>query len=730
MPNRHPLYLLSLLAISAWAQEQNTTLEPIIVNVRAFDENSSEVPFTVHSTDGETIARRQLISVEEGIRNTPGVEIHSVADAGYSFMWIRGTGSLSHTSLDDNSVGIRFDGTSQGILGLSRNLFDIRQIDIGKGPQGTLYGHGAEAGIINISSNDPEPFLGADIEAGVGTNHLRQLKTVVNVPLGEQFSARVAGMSEWQDDYIRNRETGKGLNTQKNQGLRTKFLWQPNDNTSAMLTLYHDRVQNYLPLMLFTPFEEPPKEAVGTLPHHAKRTTDGINLDIRHDTASFHFDAQTRWHRHKGDVTRAAVPLDFLPIRYQQLQVPPSLQPMITEFYNQPSNNLQNQYDNVRQLEQEFRFTSLPDAPLQWVAGVYLQDRKRDFHYDSRRNLLPLPEPLPPLNADTYNADLYRHFKTQTQAVFGEVTYPLTDKLKTITGLRLEHEKIRYRTDWYPNPQNPLGQIGDQHDNQSLSDTSLTGRIGLDYTFMPGWHSYALYSRGHKSAGFSDFSSNIASGERDEPYKAGHIDAFELGIKGETERFGAGVALFHNKVSNDKISVPLLPSFILQTFNVDTRSQGAELSGYYHLTPDFTLQGSAAWIDTKVTHVDDIQQSITREGNRMPQVPRFSASLSGEYRKPIAMNILTNPEVVVRADAHYVGSRAAEPNNNLILPSHTLFDASLGISSAEGDITLWGKNLTDRKWMRYATQIAGVGSGSGIPAQGRAFGVAFKYHLP
>ncbi|MDO4776995.1 MAG: TonB-dependent receptor [Cardiobacteriaceae bacterium] len=733
---RQTLLATAILAVlgAVHAQEHHdasdtVVLDPIVVRVRGISESSVAVPLSVQTLDQETIERRQFRAAEDSIRHTPGIEIISGGDPGNSFLWVRGTGSLSHASLDDNTVGLRFDGASQGVFGLARNLYDIDGIEIGKGPQGTLYGHNAEVGIVNIHSRDPEAHFAADIEAGLGNNHLKQLKTAVNIPLNENMAARVAAMGEWRDDYVRERATGKTLNTQRSTGIRGKFRWQIAPATDLLFTLYHDRKNNFLPLMLFPPIDKTPQFAKGALDYRSRRDSTGAHLDVHHESAHFRFDSLTRYSDHDGHLRTGYLTLDGLPARYRLLNVPAPLQPKLDAFFNQTANNRQHQHDRVRQIEQEFRFTALPDAPVQWVAGLYLQERQRDFRYDARRNLLPLPAPMPPLNADAYNAELHRRYRTSGQAIFGEATWPVGENVKIITGARLAHEKTRYRAEWHPNPGNPLGANGAQSDAQNISHTALTGRLGLDYAFTPDWHLYGLYSRGHKSAGFSDFSTNLAYGKSDTPYHAGHIDAFEIGVKGEGERFTFASALFHNRVKNDKISVALYPSFLTESFNVDTRSQGVEVSGEYRITPGLRLDGSLSLTNAEVTRIGKTEQNITRKGNRIPQVPRVAVRLGVEYRKALPLSFVNDAELIARADLSHTGKRAAEPNNRYTLPAHTLIDASLGIANGKGEILLWGRNLTNRRYFRYAYLPDGFAEPTGYPGEGRSYGIAFKYHF-
>ncbi|WP_347485120.1 TonB-dependent receptor [Vandammella animalimorsus] len=709
-------------------EKETPSLPPVTVTARGVQEQAQDAPLSLALIDGLSAERRAFVSVEDSLHSVPGVEIHS-GGSGNTYLWMRGTGSLSHTSLDDTSVGIRIDGASQGLVGLDRNLYDLRQIEVAKGPQGTLHGHQADAGAVHIQTNDPAPLFDAQAGAGVGSDRLRRTEAMLNAPLGERLFLRLSGMAQWQDDYIHNRRSGQPLNTLINQGLRAKLLWQRDARTDVMLTAYRDRRLNDVPLVIFPPHGGRPVFDAGSMPQTSLRQTSGVHLDIRRRWAGAQLHALTAWSQHRGRVQRSYVPLDNLPYLFERLRVPAPMQPMLGAFYDNPANNLQRIHDDIRMLEQDVRLSSLPGSAVQWVAGAYLQRRNRGFGYDARRGLLPLPAPMPPLNADVYNADLQRDYRIRTQALYGELTYPLTPRLKTISGLRLSHERMDYRAHWQPNPASPLAAGGDKVQQRRLRETTVTGRLGLALRLTAQWHAYALYSRGHKPGGFGDYATNIAYGQPDNPYRAGRIDALELGLKGGAAdgRWGMSAALFRNAVRDDKISVALYPSFITEPFNVDTRSQGLELSGFARLGARWRANAAASFIDAEVTAVPAVRQNQTRTGNRVPQVPRASAALGLEYRQPLALPALGQGQFFARADLRHVGRRAAGPDNRLMLGGHTLADAAIGWSGRHLEWTLWGKNLGNRHWMRYAMMPEGYTEPLGRPAPGRALGLNVRY---
>ena len=198
-PSPKTIYISLLLAFSGMThaadinpenEATDTELSEIVITARGVQEKSLDAPLTVHTLSGAEINRRQFTSVQDSLKHIPGVDIHDGGDPGMSYMWIRGVGAVSHTSLDDNSVGVRVDGVNQGLLGLASGLYDIDQLEVAKGPQGTLFGSSSEAGTVNVKSRNPTPYFGANMEVGYASNQQRSLKGMVNIPLAEDWAFR------------------------------------------------------------------------------------------------------------------------------------------------------------------------------------------------------------------------------------------------------------------------------------------------------------------------------------------------------------------------------------------------------------------------------------------------------------------------------------------------------------------------------------------------------------
>lgn len=699
-------------------------LDPIIVYSRGVRESKLDTPFMVDMIDKQDIKTRNTKNVLEALSTLPSLNIHNGNNAATTAVWIRGVGSLTNTSMDDNSVDVVVDGISNGKSGLARPLLDIERIEVAKGPQGTLFGTKAEAGSIMIKTADPQPEFESKIGVNVGNLNLRGINGLLNVPLSKQFSFRLAAQVERFDDYIKDRDTGRPLNTKTNDALQAKLRWNDGDRNDAVLSIYHDQRKNFLPIILSDPFSF--KTKTNGLPHNAYRKNSGISLKYMHAFDFAVLESTSAYHYHDANVNRPLRPLDMLGVFYDAAKAPQTLRPLLDQYYYKNKNNRQNVNERVRQFSQELKLTSETDTGLIWVAGVYFEKRKRDFNYDAIRDIQPLPPTPMVLGADHFNGVLNREFDYETKALFGELTFPLTEVLKVVAGARYGNERLNYSAIYTPNPS--LTNLAHNSEKHKISNNFLSGRLGLNYTITPEWHLYAIQSWGNKFGGFSDYGTNIALKGNDQPYKSAKILSSEIGSKFLTAdgKFGLDVSLFNSKLKDDHITITLYPSYLTRTGNADTRSRGVELGLFWQLSDQWKLKQDLIYLDTKVTKVPAESNNITAKGNRLPQAAKWSGSLSVAYSsQPFNLGLIGKSQLLSDLSVRYVGSRYAQPDNVQKLGRYVLLDFSIGLQSQHHNVSLWTKNLTNRKYHAF-----GIMPGyAGLPATGRTFGVNYSYQF-
>lgn len=716
---------LAFAEVKSKETPQVTELEPIVVYSRGLRESRLNTPFMIDVIDYQQVEKKNYKNVMESLSSLPSIDIHNGGDAATSAIWVRGVGSLTNTSMDDNSVDIVVDGISNGKAGLARPLLDIERIEVAKGPQGTLFGSKAEAGSVMIKTVDPHSEFEAKVGANVGNLNRRGINGVFNVPLSDQWSFRLAAQVERLDDYIKDSDTGKPLNEKSNDAVQAKLRWNDGGRNDAILTVYYDERKNSLPIILAAPLTA--KTRTNGLPHSAYRKNSGISLKFSHEFDFARLESTTAYHRHRANVNRPLRPLDMLDVFYDLLSIPSPMRPLFNNYYEQSYNNRQNINEKVGQFSQEIKLVSELESGLAWVAGAYFEKRKRDFSYDSIRGIYLWDrgpgDRGPAIGADAFNAVINREFNHETKALFGELTIPVTNALKVIAGARFSHESLTYNATWNSHPDIPKPSYTENH---KITSKFLSGRLGLNYAITPEWRVYALQSFGNKFGGFADYGTNIAFGRDNLPYKSAKIISTEVGSKflSGDGKFGFDIALFNNKVKDDHVTTTLYPSYLTGTGNADTVSRGIETSVFWQLSDAWRVKADLTYLHTKVTKVPVESSKITAVGNRLPQAPKLSGALSIAYKsKSFNAGILGESNVFADVAVRYVGSRYAQPDNIQKLNSYVLVDASVGLQGKHHDIMLWGKNLGDRKYFAF-----GVMPGyAGAPALGRTFGMNYSY---
>ncbi|WP_432785957.1 Vitamin B12 transporter BtuB [Oligella sp. MSHR50489EDL] len=697
-------------------------LESLTVYSRGIKESRLDSPFAIDVIGGDVIERRGMSNVLQSLASLPSLNIHDGNNASTTAIWIRGVGSLTNTSMDDNSVDVVIDGVSNGKTGLTRPLLDVERVEIAKGPQGTLFGSKSEAGNVIVKTYDPHNEFEGRVGLKAGNLDLWGINSMLNIPLSDQWSFRIAAQVERFDDYVKDSDTGRPLNDKTNDAVQAKLRWNDGDRNDAILTVYYDKRKNFLPLILSDPFSY--RTETGGLNHSADRKNAGISLRYTHDFDFGRFESTTAYHYHKANVNRPLRPLDMLGVFYDALQIAPPLRPLLDGYYYQGANNRQNIDEKVNQFTQEIKLSGETESGLKWITGAFFEKRKRDFDYDALRGVnMNTPKGPLPIGADPFNAVMRRSFDYQTEAVFGEVTVPLTESLNFIAGGRYSHEELDYQGTWISNPTIPKPSYTENH---KISENFVSGRVGFNFKMTPEWRLYVLQSWGNKFGGFADYGSNIAYGTDNLPYASAKISTQEIGSKylSSDGRFGFDVALFNNKVKDDHVTVVLYPSYLTGTGNADTRTRGVEIGVSAQLTEQIAVRADGTYLDTEVTRVPSQSTQITSVGNRLPQAAKFSGNLGLTYMSnPISLGFLGQSRVHGDVALRYVGSRYAQPDNVQKLGSYTVIDASVGLQSKHHDVLFWVKNLTDREYHAF-----GIMPGyAGYPAADRTFGVNYSF---
>jgi iron complex outermembrane recepter protein len=618
--------LASLSAPSAHAQSAAAApgadsggLEEVIVTAEKRTENVQKTPIAITTIPGAEISERAENDLQTALRDVPSLQIEGTAQGGA--VYLRGVGTNGDSNFVDPAVAVNIDGVYTGRSeSLSTGLFDINRIEVLKGPQGTLVGRNADAGSINIISNNP--VIGSsetDVNLQYGNFSLVHGDFAQNVPLGDKLAVRVAGMVENRDGYF----TNDGYSSHV-QALRVKVLAEPTSDWSILglfLITHQDGDLATTVAAPPTPFLGPPTppfadqcagpaprggwlDAQPSNPWYVDPCHPADRIDYRFVTGAL----QSDWTQSWGTVT--VIPTYTFSRRYVLTNLVVGDDPF---FGGALSPGL----DEEDQKNFEFRVTSPISSPIKWVIGYYYlwSNNGGTFGGTQANNFSFTPTgATAPITADLFNTISAGQSPTTSSAPYAQVTYPLTNTFRLTGGLRYTQDKKSQASElvsvYYPGYDS-----GNTVDRVAYSATTYD--VGFEYDLAPQSMLYAKDSTGYKAGGFDTTATPPKS------YGPEHVDAYEVGIKNQfldnTLRLNADVYYYlytdlqAQYSLNVLLPIPvanqpplagtngaLLTAFQQYVANAGRgTNKGAELELQYRFTPHDELDFSGTYTDAR-----------------------------------------------------------------------------------------------------------------------------------
>ncbi|MGE4432178.1 MAG: TonB-dependent receptor [Sphingobium sp.] len=448
-------------------------VQEIVVTAERRANTAQRTALAITALAGDQLQKQSITAVNDALRSTMGTVVQSTANGGG--VYIRGIGSAQDPNIGGPSVNLNVDGIYQqqpdAPLGA---IYDVQRIEVLRGPQGTLYGRNANAGSVNIISNDPN-FDGPSgrVRLSYGNYDAVQAEAAVNVPLGEALAVRVSAYSNLRDGYLHP----SGYNDANEKAIRGKLLFSPNDDVRILMGL------EYVDIDRNGDSAVQPSEALAR------------NDDYYAAQATGMFRVKQKRAYLQGDFTVGPGVLTVIPAvqRYTKYD-----DRIVIAANPVASVNLVNE----TQISLETRYASLPSAPVKWVVGAFY------------------------LNADTDNPLVLTSFTgrpvafgsvagsgVETLAGFGQVTIPLFDRFRVTLGGRYTHDRKSLTS----RPA-PYG-IGIE---DKASFDSFTYKAGFEYDVTPRSLFYGNVTTGFKAGGLD---------ERFDAYKPEKIRSLALGLK-------------------------------------------------------------------------------------------------------------------------------------------------------------------------------------------------------
>lgn len=719
---------LSVIAQTALAQsaandspaveaDQASVVSEIVVTAGKRSERLQDVPTSVGVVGGDQLARQNVTAVPDLVRATPALN----ASGSFGALSIRGVGSVGFSRSSEGSVGVVIDNVALASGSTTPpQLFDVARVEVLAGPQGTLFGRNSSAGVLNIVTNAPDPTgFEAATHADIGSRNSYLAQGMINVPVSDSAALRITGAYNQQPDVMKNLANGGSVSIRESSA-RARFLWEPTENVTVNLIGDYDFLNKKGDVSYVVYYATPGSALANGL------AACGVNIGPSNDAGcvnngkgtsftTWGLSNQVDWRIGEHTLTSITAYREFRQGNYfYDVDSLPEF--IFTQFGTQSAENV----------SQEVRLTSPTGGRLEYVLGLYYFDYEFDGTTSQFGPVLKLTGV--PINL---GQTLDTTASTRSYAAFGQGTLRLTSNLRLNLGARIDREEVEATTvgRLYPGAVAPVASIAGV--DASVTDTDFSYKVGLQYQIAPEIMAYASYTRGYKGPAINDQGGGpgVPAIVRPEIPKASEIGLKSAWFDG---RLVVNAAAFHTKVEDFQATYfePTLGVFVYGNAPSLT-SKGFEVHVLGRPAPGLTVNGGASYTDAKygAGYVVSCGQGQTAAegcmtlrdssgavigtgddavGNRLIGSPRWKATFSAEYERPITSQL----DGFVQVDAVYTSkvSWSAAYSPRLATPGATIVGGRLGVRTNDGryGLAVFARNLFDvyRPTVRIATPVA------------------------
>lgn len=714
------------------------TVEQVIVTAEKRSENSQRVPVALTALDGGSLNQQGILSFPDLAQRVPDLRFGNGVTGGENVITMRGVGSQNTTPGGDSPVSYSVDGvTLQRTTVMDPEFYDIGDVEVLEGPQGTLEGRNSVGGAIHVNSNHPTDDLEGGADAEIGTYASQIFRGYVNAPLynsgGTEINIRITGVDSYHSGYVDNVSTAVGA-THNLDGEDLHMLRGQVDikfSPDVDLLLEASDSYNNDPVATKVQFNEDPYRYIGQTFYSSPWTVNndypdtGINkLDLYVGTLNWNlgwsqltdvFGYETSYAdaTNDGDGSGLAIATSTDWIEKQQ------------------------------QISNEIRLASRDDSnPLRWVGGFYYfqaQNYENFDFIDTGLNSPPAPSaPCAPYSTPTclgYTFFSHGNLSSRSFAPFGQLDYDLGKTslgipLTITAGLRYtDDEKYGYGSLLYSGF--PIVALPSTHDWGQW-----TGKFELAYQFTPDVMGYASISRGYLSGG------NIIGLQSF--YQPEHVWSYEVGEKANlfNDHLQLNVSAYHESLVNMQVFIQSGPSSALQNAAM-AHVNGIEAQATWIPIDGLRLNTAIAVTDAKYNKylTDDNRFSgpgpgcgpaplgCNFAGNQLNQTPPYTVEVGAEYNWETSIGTITP-----RVDAFWSGQVEFLPDNINPQKPYEETDLNLQWVDPSGRYTLdaFVKNLGNTDVITndglQSTSLSGTGGfelDNYVYAPPRTFGIRF-----
>ena len=687
-------------AFAVQGDEESVSLQAVTVTATRRAESLQKVPVAVSVVDGEQLERDNRNGVASIVQQVPSLNFRTGASNKDTSLFIRGVGTISTSPGVEPTVATVIDGVVYGRPGQATlDLLDLERIEVLRGPQGTLFGKNASAGVLNIVTKAPtEETHGYIDQSYYSGNESRTRFGIGGSLIPDTLKGSLTTLFGSYDGNVDNRANGHEVNGYNRKGVRGKLEFTPNDDLTLTLAAdymqSHDDAPNGVVSKALTP------AFAGAL---APVSASGHSRDIASDYRSHVEDinkglsAQLDWNL--GDYTLTSITA-WRGWNNTQWQDGDRLA-TITSAFPGTEDKGDLSYD---QYSQEVRLASPKGEFVEYVGGLFYMHGKDDETY--RRTLVTPTGSQRGVADYTTTSDSY--------SAFGETTLNFTSRLRGIAGLRWTHDDLEYDHRRVSTSATTVSGIQPgTRSSGSVDEDGWSGRLGVQYDLSEDVMAYVTYSRGYKGPAYNVFF-NMQPRDTD-ALKPETSNTWEAGIKASAwdNRLTSNVAVFHSEYDNYQANFfdTVANQVVTRLINAGSVStEGVELDYALQATQNLKLSGALAYTRARIDQFScpaGAAASCNVDGKTLPYSPDWKSYVRADYSIPLAngLDVELGTDYSWQSEVQYDISQNPDTKQG----AYGIWNASIALADYTNGwrVALLGKNLADKS---YSPMLA---SGSG-----------------
>jgi iron complex outermembrane receptor protein len=690
-----------------------TALAPVVVTATRRSESIQKVPIAVSVVSGAELDRSGNNTIQSLLTEVPALTFKPALSSKDTTLTIRGIGTNSTSPGVEPSVSTVVDGVVYVRPGQATlDLLDVDHVEVLRGPQGTLFGKNATAGVINVVTRDPSTTPTGYIDTQIYQGGEQRVRAGVSgTILPGLLTGSFTALYGRYDGNVTNVHNGEEINGYDHKGFRAKFVLTPTADLRATVIadyMYaHDSFASGVIGKTTTPIFSAALAPV--VPSLQNREVNYPYGPAVMDT-NWGISAQVDWNAGGGySVTSISAYRQWLDQqRTDEAWVPAVYQQI-------PSSNDRGDL-GFTQLSQELRLTSPKGGFFDYVAGLYFLHTQDDEHYNRAVDTCTnstLPSSVPGLTPcapgfstlTPTTGDAVFNTLTNSFAAYGEGTLHFTPRLRGILGARVTHDEVGYDFSRTSTSAAAVSGINPSFSSSGWTDANgFSGRTGLEFDLTQDVLLYATYSHGYKGPAINTF---FNMQQRDTlALKPETSNSYEIGVKAQTpdHHWTANLAIYDAHYQNyqanffDTVAGQVVTRLI-NAGSVSTR--GVELDLGARPLSGLSLSGGLALTDA---HIDQFacpvgaQSSCNVNGKTLPFSPTFKTNLSADYRHPLSIG----PELELYANYFWQTRQQYDLGQSpyTIQGAYGILNGSIALNFDNGwRVALIGKNLLDKSYV-------------------------------